>query len=32
VSALRRKLIEHGESPLRITTLRSHGYRYESEP
>lgn len=32
VSALRRKLVEHGEHPQRITTLRSRGYRYEREP
>jgi DNA-binding response OmpR family regulator len=32
VSALRRKLTERGENPLRITTLRNHGYRYEREP
>jgi DNA-binding response OmpR family regulator len=32
VSALRRKLTEHGENQLRITTLRNHGYRYEREP
>jgi len=31
VSALRRKLTERGENPLRITTLRSHGYRFERE-
>jgi DNA-binding response OmpR family regulator len=30
VSSLRRKLAEHGEDPLRITTLRSRGYRYET--
>jgi DNA-binding response OmpR family regulator len=29
VSALRRKLAEHGEDPLRIATLRGRGYRYE---
>jgi DNA-binding response OmpR family regulator len=29
VSALRRKLDEHGEDPNRITTLRGRGYRYE---
>jgi DNA-binding response OmpR family regulator len=32
VSALRRKLADHGEDPLRITTLRGKGYRYEREP
>jgi DNA-binding response OmpR family regulator len=32
VAALRRKLAEHGEDPLRITTLRGRGYRYEREP
>jgi DNA-binding response OmpR family regulator len=32
VSALRRKLAEHGEDPLRISTLRGRGYRYEQEP
>jgi DNA-binding response OmpR family regulator len=31
VAALRRKLAEHGETPLRITTLRGRGYRYERE-
>lgn len=31
VSALRRKLADHGENPLRITTLRGRGYRYERE-
>jgi DNA-binding response OmpR family regulator len=31
VSALRRKLADHGENPQRITTLRSRGYRYEHE-
>jgi len=29
VSALRRKLADHGERFDRITTLRGHGYRYE---
>jgi DNA-binding response OmpR family regulator len=29
VSSLRRKLIEHGEDPNRIVTLRSFGYRYD---
>lgn len=32
VSALRRKLGEHGEGFDRITTLRGHGYRYELAP
>jgi DNA-binding response OmpR family regulator len=32
VAALRRKLAEYGEDPLRITTLRGRGYRYEREP
>jgi DNA-binding response OmpR family regulator len=32
VSALRRKLAEHGEDPRRISTLRGRGYRYEQEP
>jgi DNA-binding response OmpR family regulator len=32
VSALRRKLAEHGEDPQRISTLRGRGYRYEQEP
>lgn len=32
VSALRRKLADHGESPQRITTLRGRGYRYEQQP
>lgn len=32
VSALRRKLADHGEPYERITTLRGHGYRYEFEP
>lgn len=31
VSSLRRKLVEHGEDASRITTLRSRGYRYETE-
>jgi DNA-binding response OmpR family regulator len=31
VSALRRKLADHGEDPQRITTLRSRGYRYEQD-
>jgi DNA-binding response OmpR family regulator len=31
VSTLRRKLADHGENPLRITTLRGRGYRYERE-
>ena len=31
VSALRRKLAERGEDPLRITTLRNHGYRFERD-
>jgi DNA-binding response OmpR family regulator len=31
VSALRRKLAAHGEDPLRISTLRGKGYRYERE-
>jgi DNA-binding response OmpR family regulator len=31
VSALRRKLAEHGEDPRRISTLRGRGYRYEQE-
>jgi DNA-binding response OmpR family regulator len=30
VSALRRKLAQHGENPTRITTLRGRGYRYET--
>ncbi|QIS21084.1 response regulator [Nocardia terpenica] len=29
VSALRRKLAEHGEDPYRISTVRSRGYRLE---
>ncbi|MGB9378171.1 MAG: response regulator transcription factor [Mycobacteriales bacterium] len=29
VSAVRRKLVDRGESPDRIQTLRGHGYRYE---
>jgi DNA-binding response OmpR family regulator len=29
VSAVRRKLMEHGEDPQRITTVRGRGYRYE---
>jgi DNA-binding response OmpR family regulator len=29
VSALRRKLGQHGEGAFRITTLRGRGYRYE---
>jgi DNA-binding response OmpR family regulator len=29
VSTLRHKLSEYGENPLRITTLRGRGYRYE---
>ncbi|MFC5748498.1 response regulator transcription factor [Actinomadura rugatobispora] len=32
VSALRRKLAQHGDNPRRITTLRGRGYRYEIEP
>jgi DNA-binding response OmpR family regulator len=32
VSALRRKLADHGEPYERITTLRGHGYRYELDP
>jgi DNA-binding response OmpR family regulator len=31
VSALRRKLGEHGEDPQRITTVRGRGYRYERD-
>ena len=31
ISALRRKLAEHGENPQRITTIRGRGYRYEQE-
>ncbi|HVV22231.1 MAG TPA: response regulator transcription factor [Pseudonocardiaceae bacterium] len=31
VSAVRRKLVDRGENPQRITTLRSRGYRYERE-
>lgn len=31
VSALRRKLADHGENPQRITTLRGRGYRYEQD-
>jgi DNA-binding response OmpR family regulator len=30
VSALRRKLAQHGENPMRIVTLRGRGYRYET--
>ncbi|HEX4704130.1 MAG TPA: response regulator transcription factor [Pseudonocardiaceae bacterium] len=31
VSALRRKLVEHGEDTRRITTVRGRGYRYERD-
>ncbi|MFI1916201.1 response regulator transcription factor [Nocardia sp. NPDC020380] len=31
VSALRRRLAEHGEDPYRITTVRGRGYRFETE-
>jgi DNA-binding response OmpR family regulator len=31
VSAIRRKLADHGEDPQRITTLRGRGYRYERD-
>jgi DNA-binding response OmpR family regulator len=32
VSAIRRKLVDHGEDPQRITTVRGRGYRYERDP
>jgi DNA-binding response OmpR family regulator len=31
VSAVRRKLTDHGEDPQRITTVRGRGYRYERD-
>lgn len=31
IAMLRRHLGDHGEDPRRITTLRGHGYRYESD-